>query len=280
MTNHRGTTICAIAKNEAPYLAEWVLYHKLIGFEHIHIFNNNSNDNTAEVLKDLESLGLVSCMDWDPPPTEHIQRSAYTFGLGMLREQSEWICFLDIDEFMVIPGLDCIQKLITQIPEIVALGINWKIFGTSFHERREPGLVIERFTKASLKEHRGNLTVKTFVKTTAISKPNLHNHTFAPGVVYESIDRLPIPPDSMHSQNVNHDIIRIHHYFTKSREEWDAKVARGRATKPDGHKDKFRKEDHFRMHNKNDEDDAYLMKFAPTIRRDIEKHQLFSCLTL
>lgn len=40
------TVLVAIAKNEGgPHLREWVFYHKAIcGFDHIHIYNNDSSD--------------------------------------------------------------------------------------------------------------------------------------------------------------------------------------------------------------------------------------------
>lgn len=276
MSDNYNVAICAIAKNEAPYLPEWVLYHKLVGFDKIHVFDNSSNDNTGSVLKKMEDLGLVSCMSWNPPPQTHIQRSAYTFGLGLLRANCEWICFIDIDEFVVMPEIDNIKVFIKNMVDFDALGINWKMFGTSNKEVMEPGLVIERFTKCSVKDHRGNLTVKTLAKTAALIKPNLHNHIFADGVIYQSIDKQEILPGSMYSQNVNHDKIRINHYFTKSREEWNAKVARGRATKPVGDENKFRKEEHFRMHNKNDEEDLYMLKFVNDIKSDISRFNLNS----
>jgi len=35
-------SLCAIVKNEARYLLEWVLYHRLIGFDGIVIYESDS----------------------------------------------------------------------------------------------------------------------------------------------------------------------------------------------------------------------------------------------
>ena len=37
-----NVTICAIFKNEAPYLREWIEFNRVVGIEHFYLFNNNS----------------------------------------------------------------------------------------------------------------------------------------------------------------------------------------------------------------------------------------------
>ena len=43
-------SVCAIYKNEARYLAEWLEFHLLAGVEHFFLYNNNSTDDHREVL--------------------------------------------------------------------------------------------------------------------------------------------------------------------------------------------------------------------------------------
>ena len=33
--------ICSIFKNEAPFLKEFIVYHKMIGVDHFYLYNNN-----------------------------------------------------------------------------------------------------------------------------------------------------------------------------------------------------------------------------------------------
>jgi hypothetical protein len=40
-------SICAIFKDEAPYLQEWIEFHRLLGVEKFYLYNNNSRDNFA-----------------------------------------------------------------------------------------------------------------------------------------------------------------------------------------------------------------------------------------
>ncbi|WP_110648470.1 glycosyltransferase family 2 protein [Salinicola peritrichatus] len=42
--------ICAVAKDEGPYLAEWVFHHLHFGFDRIHVYLNRTSDASAAVL--------------------------------------------------------------------------------------------------------------------------------------------------------------------------------------------------------------------------------------
>jgi hypothetical protein len=263
-----SVAVCAIAKNEARYIAEWAVYHRMIGFDRILVYNNESTDETESVLKILKQASLVDYRNWAVAPNRHIQRLAYRDGLKRLRRSSEWIAFIDIDEFVVIPGLDDIQAFVTRHADEGALAMNWKIFGSAHQRSAGPGLVLERFLRCAPLGHSGNRAVKTLAKCSVLRDPNLHNHDFIPGVGYRTVTGEVLPPGRSHIVGpISHDIIRINHYFTKSREEWETKVARGRATKPAGHPEKFRTEQHFRMHDRNEEYDDYMLRFVPPIRK-------------
>ena len=51
--------IVCIAKNEGPYIKEWIEYHRCIGFDIFYFYDNDSNDETKAVLKDYIEQGLV-----------------------------------------------------------------------------------------------------------------------------------------------------------------------------------------------------------------------------
>ncbi len=260
--------LCAIAKNEGPYLAEWAVYHRLIGFDQILVYENESTDDSKAVLGRLEDAGVVKVISWPSRTDGQVQKRAYADGLRRLRADFEWIAFFDIDEFLFIPAFENrIHPFLAAYGHLDAIAVNWAMFGTSGHETRTPGLVIERFTRRAKTEHGGNRAVKTIARIRALKAPNLHNHEFAEGVVYQTVAGDPILPGTGRSAAVSHDVVRLNHYFTKSREEWDAKVARGRATKPDGHADKFRKEADFRRHDRNEVSDDALAPFASEVRR-------------
>lgn len=66
--------IVAIIKNEGDYIEEWIRYHKLVGCEHFYIYNNDSTDNTVEILSPYVKQGLVTLI---PCPGRGKQIPAY-----------------------------------------------------------------------------------------------------------------------------------------------------------------------------------------------------------
>lgn len=44
-------SVACIAKNEGPYIREWIEYHKIVGVERFYFYDNDSSDNTREVLE-------------------------------------------------------------------------------------------------------------------------------------------------------------------------------------------------------------------------------------
>ncbi|MET0031932.1 MAG: glycosyltransferase family 2 protein, partial [Limnospira maxima] len=50
---------CTTAKNESPYLVEWIAYHRfIVGFDEILIYDNDSQDDSLDLLQKLAALGL------------------------------------------------------------------------------------------------------------------------------------------------------------------------------------------------------------------------------
>jgi len=266
MTERVRVAICAIAKNEGPYLAEWVAYHRIIGFDHILLYDNESTDDTPRVCAELEARGHLSVVKWSAPPRAHVQRLSYRDGLKRLRPEFDWITFIDLDEFIVLPHHDGIHDFLSEYGWLNAIAMNWKLFGTSGQAERQPGLVMGRFRRCALEAHSGNRAVKTLARVSAFNDVNLHNHHFHEGVRYRTVSGEEIPPNTGKSSTVTHDVIRVNHYFTKSREEWDEKVARGRATKPAGHPDKMRTERHFTMHDRNEDIEVDVLDYIPKVK--------------
>jgi len=281
-----SVAICAIAKNEAPYIAEWALYHRMIGFDHILVYHNDSTDSTEAVLKKLQEAGILQYRNWATPQESlirrlsrrlgyratavssalSVQRTAYRDGLKRLRRSFEWITFIDIDEFVVIPHVDDIHAFLDRFQDESAIAINWKMFGTSHRDKAETGLVMERFLRCAALAHGGNRAVKTLAKCSALIDPNLHNHQFVAGTRYRTVTGEVVPEGlGRIAGTPTHDIVRINHYFTKSAEEWKAKVARGRATKPAGHPHKFRPDAQFTRYDRNEDFDDYMLRFVPEI---------------
>ena len=110
-------------------------------------------------------------------------------------------------------------------PNAGGLGINWLIFGSSHHEKRPAGGVIENFTMCAEKNFYPNHFTKIICDPTRILTQSVHDATCRKGyyILNENggISNWP-------TKEVLFDKIRINHYFCKSKEEYIAiKQARG-----------------------------------------------------
>ncbi len=223
-------SVCAIYRDEASYLHEWVTLHRLAGVEHFYLYDNGSVDEHEEVLERYVAEGLVDVLPWDVHPG---QLKAYEHCLAERRDESRWIAFIDIDEFLFSPTLRPLPELLAgyeQWPGVVA---NWAVFGTSGHETRPDGLVIESYLNRSGNE-RLNSHVKTIADPRRVERPggNPHFLVYSEG---EAVDETGGPVDGppwSFTAEVHFDLLRVNHYYTKSEQEFRTKLAKPKAHGP------------------------------------------------
>src|SRR3954451_873749 len=93
-------SICAIFFNEAPYLREWVDFHKLVGVERFFLYDHKSTDEWRDVLAGHLERQDAIVHDWQIDPG---QVEAYEDCIHRHGSESRWIAFIDIDEFLFSP---------------------------------------------------------------------------------------------------------------------------------------------------------------------------------
>lgn len=120
-------SICAIFKDEAPFLAEWVNYHAMLGVEHFYLYNNNSTDNYKEVLNPFIQRGLVTVKPWTK---NFAQMEVYKDFYETQRHKTQWVAFLDVDEFICPIEKNSIIEWLYNYDKYPAILINFKFFGT------------------------------------------------------------------------------------------------------------------------------------------------------
>jgi hypothetical protein len=148
----QGTTrfgVVAIARNEAPYLLEWIAHYRLLGFERITIYDNESNDASWRVLKPLAKAGVIDTVYWKNRRKQHKQQSAYNHARLRLRDSVEWCLFADLDEFLILRADATLNDILPRDPSVSAVAVPWRIFGSAGQMHRGTGLTIERFLQAA-----------------------------------------------------------------------------------------------------------------------------------
>lgn len=94
----------AIAKNEAPYIAQWVYHHLYFGFSSVEVVVNNSCDLTSEILSRIARHHPLDYRDigsgWLGPKGMSFQKAAYFELLAKAKRQGVGrMLFVDIDEY-------------------------------------------------------------------------------------------------------------------------------------------------------------------------------------
>ncbi|HSX25442.1 MAG TPA: glycosyltransferase family 92 protein [Chlamydiales bacterium] len=155
-------SICAIFQDEAPYLAEWIEYHRLVGVDHFYLYNDRSSDEYLAVLAPYINDGIVDLIDCPAESGEtHFfnQRKAYARGLNRAKDEDKWLAIIDIDEFIVPKKTDTIKEMLKNYEDYYGVSIRWQKFGTSgYWEIPKDRLTIECLTKKAPPYHIDNLT--------------------------------------------------------------------------------------------------------------------------
>jgi cellulose synthase/poly-beta-1,6-N-acetylglucosamine synthase-like glycosyltransferase len=217
--------VCAIAKNEGEYFPEWIEWHKSLGVEKFYIYDNDSTDNTREILAPYIETGLV---EYSYFPGKKRQLPAYDDCLERHRFEARWIAIIDLDEFIVPVKDKSLPDFLKRLEEFPAVEINWLIYGSGGARRKKPGKVMERFKHHSHPDHYLNRRTKTiFDPRRVFNMIGCHEVAQIAGHIVDSHgNQLKV---KFRDRPPQHDVIRINHYPVKSYEEFIEKKKRGRA---------------------------------------------------
>ena len=238
--------MCAIAKNEGPYFKEWIEWHRKQGVEKFYIYDNESTDDTKQVLQPYIESGIVEYQFF---PGRRRQLAAYDDCFERHRFDARWIAVIDIDEFIVPIKDDSIPQFLHRMEGYAVVEINWLVYGSSGARTKEEGDVMQRFRKHSLPTHRLNKHVKSIVDPRQVCcMVGCHEAARISGKPVDSNGN--VIKKHCDSRVPQQNVIRINHYAIKSYEEFLAKQARGRART-----DTLRDDGYFERYDLNDLED-------------------------
>lgn len=219
-------TICTIAKDEDPYVDEFVDYHKLVGAEHIVIYDRSQSPLSTH-FAGRSDMTVVA----HPEPNTHQQ--AWSRYNAEFRNLSKWTAFIDIDQFLV-PYEDHhdMRELLRDYENYAALAVHWQSFGSAGHETMPNG-VIENFLMRAKADHGLNGHIQTIAQSArcqAIPFGDPHRLVLNHGEImvdenFRQVTNSIHPPPTQRRFALNH-------YITKSKEEFYRKIRRGRADIP------------------------------------------------
>ena len=214
-------SICAMYRNEAPYLREWVAFHRLMGVERFYLYDNESTDDHREALAPFIDEGVVTVTEMPGWP---VQMQVYDDCLRRHRDESRWIAFIDIDEFLFSPAGGPVADVMRGYEPHPGVVVNWAVFGNSGHDEPPGGLVLENYTRRSDSEG-WNRHIKAIVDPRRVAHfCGPHIFTYREGGPVDERGRPLSRPRRTFTDTVSFDRLRLNHYLTRSRREYADKL--------------------------------------------------------
>ncbi len=264
--------VCAIVKDEADYLLEWIAYHRVVGVETFLIYDNDSTDGTTELLTALENAGVCHRIGWPRsayPASPQIH--AYRHAVREHGHDFEWMAIIDADEFVVPLAADDVPTLLREkFSDAPSVVISWRVFGSCGQIEPDARPVIERFTRCAENSARPNQNVKSIVRPELVKTTFIHNHILVDGCIPLLSDGTRLPDPEAHRLDAPvYGDLQVNHYYCKSLREFERKRLRGLADSPVDSARYIRPETAFRDHDLNDLEDTAILRFLPAVRKEM-----------
>jgi glycosyltransferase involved in cell wall biosynthesis len=252
--------IAAIIKDEAPYLLEWIAFHRVVGVERFFIADNGSADGTTEMLNALAAANIIERVAFPSTRGKAAQLPAYNYLMKRFRNQAKWFLFIDADEFLLpLEDSRSVRPLFDTIAgDVGCICVNWATYGSAGTVVPANALVIERFSMRAPKDWDANHHYKSAVRAEAyVEALNPHRFMIQKNFRYAHPDGRTITDHRLGagiSAQVVWSRLRLNHYVIKSKTEFELiKAPRGRV---DIVTDVTRNRKFFKGHDRNEMIDA------------------------
>lgn len=215
-------SICMIIKDEEN-LEELILFHWIQGVEHFYIYDNDSKEPIINRLHKYYIFKKICTVIYFPGKPQQV--NSYNHCLQKYGNETKWLSFFDGDEYILPKKHWSLRDFLIDNEKADAIGINWVFYGTSFHDKKQKGFIIDnyRYTSNIQDQH-----IKTICKpefTINMISPHFVNLK-DPSKYLDPLGNIISGP--FNNISGNSDIIQINHYYTKSIEDSHEKQNRGR----------------------------------------------------
>ena len=241
-----GNVIVGCMKNEAPYIVEWVAYHRAMGVDNLLIYTNGCEDGTSEILDRLQEMGVLQHRNNDGWKGNSPQQYALNQSLKEpLIKNAEWIAYIDVDEFMNVRcGNGTLQDFFDAVPDATNVAMTWRMFGHNGVTQLNTDMVIDQFETCAPKFCPKPHTVwgfKTMFKNIgayekiSCHRPNKLDEKFRNKIKWVNGSGKDMTKEVAENgwrsskKSVGYDLIQLNHYALRSAESFLIKRQRGRA---------------------------------------------------
>ncbi|MQQ07461.1 glycosyltransferase family 2 protein [Epibacterium sp. SM1979] len=246
LTGSSGNVIVGCMKNEAPYILEWVAYHRAIGIDNFLIYTNGCEDGTDEILGRLQQMGILEHRNNDDWRGNSPQQFALNRALKEpVIQNADWVIHIDVDEFINVRcGNGTLQDFFDHVPDATNVAMTWRLFGNNGVDRLADQFVIDQFDHCAPKYCPKPHTVwgfKTMVKNIgAYDKLSCHRPNKLVDGKRDQVKWVNGSGQDMTREaaekgwrssrkSIGYDLLQLNHYALRSAESFLIKRQRGRA---------------------------------------------------
>jgi hypothetical protein len=215
----------AILKNEAPNMAEWLCHHMAIGVDHFFLYDNGSTDDLHEVLKPYADHGVVTAVYF---PMRGLQRDANNHVVRFFGSTTDWLAYVDIDEFLVPERDERIGDILGRLGDAEQVLVSRKEFCYGGHRTPPAGLVTEAYREVSVDVPRvgtSEILAKPIIRPAGVARVGIHNATTVHGRTVNTAGQ-PTSEEATVIEDPSYANLQMNHYYTKSWQEFQAKRTR------------------------------------------------------
>ena len=291
-------TISVIVKNRADCIKEWIEFHLMVGVQHIYLYDNESTDNLKQVLSPYIKKNLVTVIPFSKQYVVLIDGSTEIMTQKLFLRTSiethacetRWMAMIDCDEFILPSGNASINNnglinILKRFEGFTSVVIPWLYFTSNGWITRPSKLVIEAYTRRWSKPRhmwkhilqpkriRSVYSVHNFRSIPSFYSVNEKMEPFAnwPGMLNKHLVRHLYYSDSFYP----FDIVKLHHYKTKSAEDWESRLTTGEVSGTDtgltGPKIKEHWETYFKLQSADSVTDTTMMKYVEPLRKKLRE---------
>ena len=170
--------VAAIFKNEELALKEWIEHYKYHGTQHIYLIDDDSSDNSIQVIHPYIQEGYVTLFranNWGRYLGR--QKDIYNhFILPLVNQKiSKWTFICDLDEFLWTPDSIDIKNVLRNCNHLSQIQINHTKFGSSGYIE-QPQCIVKYFIH---KEKNESILYKYFINSDfKFSSLNIHHASY------------------------------------------------------------------------------------------------------
>ncbi len=230
-----GIAVVAIVKNEVGFIAEWARFHAAAGVQHFYIYDNGCTDGTIGALAQALPASMVTVIPWNQTfrlgfwqGEVHNQMLAYAHATRNFGGSYRWMTWIDIDEFLV-PKTETLTEALAPLQDHAMISLPWHMFGRGGHKAAPKGGVVPNYLARN-----PDPMAKSLLKFKVICDPC---QVTACKVHWMEVNGR---TDSVNDRGVfatlkgrdapgfySADRIQLNHYYTRSDEDLQRKMARG-----------------------------------------------------